>query len=81
MTPIEAAAEAIAKRRGCDLGTFTVCWGEYERGEECGCKAEARAAVLAFLQAAKRDSADPWGDGRGAATIVALTRMAEGECK
>lgn len=33
----------------------------------------ARAAVLAFLEAAKRDSADPYA----ITTIVALARMAE----
>lgn len=35
----------IARKKGCDRGFFTVCWGEYERGEVCRCKEEARAAL------------------------------------
>ncbi len=42
---LERETTAIATRYGCDRGTFTVCWGEYERGEVCRCKEEARAAL------------------------------------
>ena len=47
---LERATRALAKRQGCDLGTFTVCWGEHERGEVCSCKAEARAAIAALRE-------------------------------
>ncbi len=69
MTPIEAAGECVRKM----IPEWSVWFPSIEQGD-----AIARAAVLAFLDAAKRESADP-GDGRGAAitTIVALTRMAE----
>lgn len=48
---LEAAARAVAKAHGCDKGTFTVCWGELERGEVCVCKRDARAAITAYLEA------------------------------
>ena len=39
---LEAETDRIAKARGCDRGTFTVCWGEHERGEVCRCKEDAQ---------------------------------------
>jgi hypothetical protein len=49
---IEAETYRVAKRRKCDKGTFTVCWGEHERGEVCRCKEEARTALTAAGRAA-----------------------------
>lgn len=42
---IEAKTNEIAKWHGCDRGTFTVCWAERERGEQCRCKQEAIRAL------------------------------------
>jgi len=42
---LEEKTDAIAKSHGCDRGTFTVCWGEYEDGLVCRCKEEARKAL------------------------------------
>ena len=42
---LEKETTRIARLHGCDRGTFTVCWGELERGETCRCKEEARALL------------------------------------
>ena len=39
---LEAETDRMAKARDCDRGTFTVCWGEHERGEVCRCKEDAQ---------------------------------------
>lgn len=35
----------VARRHGCDRGTFSVCWGEYERGATCQCREDAKAEL------------------------------------
>jgi hypothetical protein len=35
----------VARRHGCDRGTFSVCWAEYERGETCKCREDAKAEL------------------------------------
>lgn len=42
---VERETTRIAREKGCDRGTFSVCWPEHERGEVCVCKAEARASL------------------------------------
>lgn len=45
---IDRETTRIATEKGCDRGTFTVCWGEQEQGLQCKCKAEAIAALSQF---------------------------------
>jgi hypothetical protein len=46
---LEEKTDEIAKVKGCDRGTFTVCWAEYEDGLSCKCKEEARKIIGADL--------------------------------
>lgn len=39
---IQRLTTEIARKHGCDRGTFTVCWGKVEKGLPCRCEDEAR---------------------------------------
>ena len=43
---LDAETKRVATEAGCDRGTFTVCWGEHEKGLICKCKEEARRALI-----------------------------------
>lgn len=45
---LERLTTQIARSHGCDRGTFTVCWGELEKGLVCLCKEEARAVLVSL---------------------------------
>jgi hypothetical protein len=42
---VQRLTTEIARKHGCDRGTFSVCWGKYEKGLPCRCEDEARAAL------------------------------------
>lgn len=45
---IQRLTTEIARKHGCDRGTFTVCWGKVEKGLPCRCEDEARHALTAM---------------------------------
>jgi hypothetical protein len=48
---VQKVTTKIALSKGCDRGTFTVCWGQYEKGLPCKCEDEARAELGVPLRA------------------------------